>query len=51
MCAQSLPVEKADVLGELCHERYKAPISDANVLLVQINGSMVDSTYRVTTRN
>lgn len=48
---QSKPNDKANVYGELRHERYKAPIIDANVLLVQVNGNKVDSTYRVSTRN
>ena len=49
--SQSKSNDKATVYGELSHERYKAPIVDANVLLVQVNGNKVDSTYRVSTRN
>ncbi len=49
--AQQKPMERANVYGELSHERYKAPVIEANVLLVQVNGDKVDSTYRVSTRN
>lgn len=43
--------DKAAVYGELVLERIKAPVFDANVLLVQVNGNKVDSTYRVSARN
>ena len=49
--AQQEYVRNANVYGELRHERYKFPVSEANVLLVQVNGSKVDSTYRVSTRS
>lgn len=51
MFAQQKSDKTATVYGELVLERIKAPVYDANVLLVQVNGSKVDSTYRVSTRN
>ena len=43
--------DKASVYGELVFERSKTPVFDANVLLVQVNGDKVDSTYRVSAKN
>lgn len=49
--AQTKSDDKANVYGELTLERFKIPVIEANVLLVQKNGDKLDSTYRVSTRN
>ena len=46
-----MQAQKADLYGTLVSDKANSPISNANVLLVRINGNKVDSTYRVSSNS
>ena len=47
----SMQAQKADVFGTLVTGKANNPVSNANVLLVRMNGDKADSTYRLSTNS
>lgn len=47
----SMQAQKADLFGTLVTGKANNPVSNANVLLVRMNGDKADSTYRLSTNN